>query len=92
MFKIKTKIKDEVIVKDSMYFTYGLTMFKLSKIVNDRVKIAFYDESSGNLNTIEDSYTVSFIQEAILQGKYVPVIPGYEFTIPDKLRDYVVQH
>ena len=92
MFKIKTKIREEVIVREGMYFQYGLTIFKTSKIIDGQLKIAYYDEPSGNLHTIPDPYTVDFLQNAILLGKYTVMEPGIDFTLPEKLRDYVIQY
>jgi len=92
VFKIKTKIKEEVLVRENMYFKYGLTIFKTSKIVDGQLKIGYYDEPSGNLHIIPDPYTVNFLQKTILSGRYIVTEPGAEFTIPEKLRDYVVQY
>ena len=92
MFKIKTKLKDNIIVKGNMYFMYGLTVFKTSEIVDNQLRIAYYDEPSGNLHTISEPYSIKFLQGAILRGQYTVVTPGFEFTVPDKLRDYVVQY
>lgn len=92
MFKIKkVDLKDEVKVKDGTYFQYGLTIFKVF-IIGDIVKLAYYEESTGNLYQLDPDYTVDFVQHAVLIGKYGIIDPMMgEIMIPDKLKNYVVQ-
>jgi len=91
MFKIKAKLKESAVVREGMYFTYGLTIFKTSNIVDDKMRLCFYDETNGNILTIDTQYPVAFLQEAIISNKYKIVEPGVDFLIPDKLKDYDIQ-
>lgn len=91
MFKFKrASLRDEMKVKDGMYFLSGMTFFKVY-MKKDRVKLAYYEESNGKVYDLNKIYTPDFVQQAILKGNYNILEPGNpHFQIPKELMDYVI--